>query len=259
MSKIALRSCGTTWPRVRVRSWSFRCSTWAGRLDQKLEKVALFRSLFSGRTDVFPKLWRNSRTKKQGYAPACGNEWVHGVCEKPRVKCGECPNQAFLDVTDEVLFDHLQGRHVAGVYPLMEDETCRFLAVDFDKGHWQGDVAAYVETGRRFGLTPAVERSRSGGGARSRGVGQWKGPWLAGRRRHRQGKTKPPGCACPQDQDRNHASKAPSPRRSRPCSRNRFSWRRRTCRRLSSTGSTAWPRSGTRSSMRSRPCGSRRP
>ena len=131
----------------------------------KLEKVALFRSLFSGRTDVFPKLWRNSRTKKQGYAPACGNEWVHGVCEKPRVKCGECPNQAFLDVTDEVLFDHLQGRHVAGVYPLMEDETCRFLAVDFDKGHWQGDVAAYVETGRRFGLTPAVERSRSGDGA----------------------------------------------------------------------------------------------
>ncbi len=65
----------------------------------KREKVALFRSLFSGRTDVFPKLWRNSRTKKQGYAPACANEWIHGVCEKPRVKCGECPNQAFLEVT----------------------------------------------------------------------------------------------------------------------------------------------------------------
>ena len=131
----------------------------------KREKVALFRSLFSGRTDVFPKLWRNSRTKKHGYAPACANEWVHGVCEKPRVKCGECPNQAFLDVTDEVLLDHLQGRHVAGVYPLLEDETCRFIAVDFDKGQWQGDVAAYAATGRGFGLTPAVERSRSGDGA----------------------------------------------------------------------------------------------
>ena len=131
----------------------------------KREKVALFGSLFAGRTDVFPKLWRNSRTNKQGYAPACANEWVHGVCEKPRVKCGECPNQAFLDVTDDVLLDHLQGRHVAGVYPLLDDETCHFLAVDFDKGHWQEDVAAYVAIGRRFGLMPAVERSRSGDGA----------------------------------------------------------------------------------------------
>ena len=59
----------------------------------KNEKVALFRSLFAGRLDVFPKLWRNPKTKKQGYAPACANEWVRGVCEKPRVKCGACPNQ----------------------------------------------------------------------------------------------------------------------------------------------------------------------
>ena len=63
-------------------------------------KVALFRDLFRGRPDVFPKFWANSRTKKKGYAPACGNEWVRGVCDKPRVKCGECPNQTFLSVTD---------------------------------------------------------------------------------------------------------------------------------------------------------------
>ena len=134
-------------------------------LGSKSEKVALFRSMFSGRTDVFPKLWRNSKKNKQGYAPACANEWVRGVCDKPKVKCGECPNQAFLAVTDEVLLDHLQGRHVLGVYPLLVDETCRFLAVDFDKGRWQEDVAAYVAVARRFGLTPAVERSRSGNGA----------------------------------------------------------------------------------------------
>ncbi len=131
----------------------------------KQEKVALFRSLFAGRGDVFPKLWRNRRTKKQGYAPACANEWINGVCEKPRVKCGACPNQAFFDVTDRVILDHLQGRHVIGVYPLLEDERCWFLAVDFDKAHWQEDVAAYVTMVRRFGLTPAVERSRSGNGA----------------------------------------------------------------------------------------------
>ena len=60
---------------------------------------------------------------------------------------------------------HLQGRHVMGVYPLLEDETCWFLAVDFDKSTWQDDVLAFVATCRQVGLPVAVERSRSGNGA----------------------------------------------------------------------------------------------
>jgi hypothetical protein len=129
------------------------------------EKVALFRSRFRGRDDIYPKFWSNARTGRKGYAPACGNEWVRGVCEKPRVKCGECPNQAFLPVDDKVILDHLQGRHVVGVYPLLTDETCWFLAADFDKASWTDDVAAFMETSRAHGLPAAVERSRSGNGA----------------------------------------------------------------------------------------------
>ena len=56
------------------------------------DKIALFRRLFRGREDVYPKLWQNQKTAKKGYSPACSNEWVRGVCEKPRIKCGECPN-----------------------------------------------------------------------------------------------------------------------------------------------------------------------
>src|SRR5947209_78651 len=130
-----------------------------------VEKIALFRSRFRGREDVYPRFWSNARTGRQGYAPACGNEWVRGVCEKPRVKCGECPNQAFLSVEDQVILDHLQGRHVVGVYPLLTDETCWFLAADVDKTSWTDDVAALVETCRRADLPAAVERSRSGNGA----------------------------------------------------------------------------------------------
>jgi hypothetical protein len=129
------------------------------------EKVSLFRSLFRGRADVFPKRWANSKAAKKGYAPACANEWVRGVCEKPRVKCGECPNQAFTAVSDRVVADHLQGKHVIGVYPLLEDETCWLLAVDFDKACWQEDVGAFAETCRTLDLSVAVERSRSGNGA----------------------------------------------------------------------------------------------
>lgn len=77
------------------------------------EKVALFRSRFRGRVDIYPRLWTNARRGRKGYAPACGNEWVRGICEKPRLKRGECPNQAFLPVDYHVILDHLQGRHLA--------------------------------------------------------------------------------------------------------------------------------------------------
>ena len=128
-------------------------------------KVALFRSLFRGRDDVFPVLWTSNKTGRTGYAPACGNEWTRGVCEKPRVRCGECPNQAFLPVRDRVILDHLQGRHVVGVYPLLADETCWLLAADFDKTSWKEDVAGFRDACDDARLPVAIERSRSGDGA----------------------------------------------------------------------------------------------
>ena len=129
------------------------------------EKIALFLDLFRGRTDVYPKRWVNTKKGTKGYSPACADEWVRGVCEKPRVKCGECPNQAFVPVTEKTIHDHVRGRHVIGVYPMLEDETCSFLAVDFDKGRWRDDVAAFTATCRSKKVSFAVERSRSGDGA----------------------------------------------------------------------------------------------
>jgi superfamily II DNA or RNA helicase len=128
-------------------------------------KVRLFGSLFRGRRDVFPVRFVSKGSGKPGYAPACANKFVRGVCELPRIKCGECPNQAFLPVEDPVLLDHLRGKHVVGVYPLLEDETCWFLAADFDKSSWREDVGAFRETGEALGVPIAVERSRSGNGA----------------------------------------------------------------------------------------------
>jgi hypothetical protein len=78
------------------------------------EKIALFRSLFRGREDVYPRRFENQRTGRAGYAPACGNEWVRGICEKPRVKCSDCPHRAFLPVTDEVIRWHLSGKDSHG-------------------------------------------------------------------------------------------------------------------------------------------------
>lgn len=114
-------------------------------------KIALFRSLFRGREDVYPQRFESRRTGRAGYSPACGNEWVRGICEKPRIKCSECPHQRFLPVTDDVIRWHLsdrdnQGRgFVMGIYPMLLDETCFFLAADFDKATWRDDAAAFLE------------------------------------------------------------------------------------------------------------------
>jgi superfamily II DNA or RNA helicase/very-short-patch-repair endonuclease len=134
------------------------------------EKIALFRSLFRGREDVYPRRFESRKTGKSGYAPACANEWVRGICEKPRIKCAECPHRRFLPVNDEVIRWHLFGcddtgeAFVAGVYPMLLDETCFILAVDFDKSGWLEDATAFIETCRRMDLSAALERSRSGRG-----------------------------------------------------------------------------------------------
>ena len=129
------------------------------------DKVRLFRSLFRGREEVFPTRFESRKTGRSGYAPACRNKFVRGVCGLPKVKCGDCPNQAFIPFDADAIVGHLTGRHVMGIYPLLADETCWFLAVDFDKSAWIEDVGAFVETCRRVGVPAAVERSRSGNGA----------------------------------------------------------------------------------------------
>lgn len=129
------------------------------------EKVALFRRLFRGRTDVYPVRWEGKTSGKSGYAPACANEWRAGVCEKPRIKCGDCSNRLLIPMSDAVIYDHLAGKHVVGVYPLLEDDTCYFLAADFDEADWRDDARAFMQSCEELGVPAALEISRSGNGA----------------------------------------------------------------------------------------------
>lgn len=134
-------------------------------------KIALFRSLFRGRTDVYPQRFESRKTGRTGYSPACGNEWVRGICEKPRIKCCNCSHQDWIPVNDRIVHWHLSGKDssgqpfVMGVYPMLLDESCYFLAIDLDGPGWREDVKTLVEVLRTLELPVAVERSRSGNGA----------------------------------------------------------------------------------------------
>jgi hypothetical protein len=116
------------------------------------DKVALVGQLFRGRIDVYALRWENARTGKSGYVPATADGWT---------KAGP---KTYLPLTDEAIVQHLRGRQAIGVYPLLEDDTCRFLACDFDGRAWQLDALSLLEACSECGVPAALERSRSGEG-----------------------------------------------------------------------------------------------
>jgi len=128
-------------------------------------KVRLFRDVFRGRTDVYPVRWESSTTGRTGYSPACMNDRVVGVCQKPRIKCSDCEHRALAPVTDPVIYDHLAGTYTVGIYPLLQDNSCHFLAVDFDEQEWRDDALAFIDSCKTLGVPAALEISRSGNGA----------------------------------------------------------------------------------------------
>lgn len=127
-------------------------------------KVELFGALFRGREDIHAVRWE-SQQGRQGYALACDNEWRQGLCHKPKVKCGECSQQAFQPLNDRAIYEHLSGQRTVGLYPLLQDESTWLLAMDFDKSDWQTAVNALRSVCGEWAIPCSVERSRSGDGA----------------------------------------------------------------------------------------------
>jgi hypothetical protein len=134
-------------------------------------RIALFTRLFCCRTDVFPKLWENRCKGIKGYSPACANEWRKDLCAKSmgkfsdsKIRCSECSNRDFILLNEAIVRDHLEGKITVGTYAIRTDDTCIFIAADFDKETWKTDIAAYRDAGREMGVEIAVERSRSGNG-----------------------------------------------------------------------------------------------
>jgi hypothetical protein len=118
------------------------------------EKITFFLELFGARRDVYPKFWENSASGKKGYSPAYISDHAAGGTGK-----------RFLPLDKRVVEAHLRGIQAIGVYALRQDDSCIFLAADFDGDGWQENVLAYREAAQKSGVTVATERSRSGNGA----------------------------------------------------------------------------------------------
>ena len=132
--------------------------------SDSISKIKLFMSLFKGRDDVYAKRWENKKKATSGYSPVCLNQWQVGLCGKPKISCTKCANKLYAALDEHVIEDHLRGNIVAGIYPMLPDETCYFLAMDFDEADWQNDISMVREVCTEFNIPVAVERSQSGNG-----------------------------------------------------------------------------------------------
>ncbi|MGM0368297.1 MAG: TOTE conflict system archaeo-eukaryotic primase domain-containing protein, partial [Actinomycetota bacterium] len=89
-------------------------------IDEK--QINLFRSLFRGRSDVYAKRWQKG--KKSGYMPAYRFNWNEYLSHKAQGgNFKNFSNKKKLPLTKEVMKEHLQGKHLVGIYPLLEDNT----------------------------------------------------------------------------------------------------------------------------------------
>jgi hypothetical protein len=128
------------------------------------QRISIFRSLFRGREDVYAIRWENA-DGRSGYMPKADRDWKSylSATAEDRKKVDRL-TRTYRPLTDDVVRAHLVGEHTAGIYPLLQDETCWLLAVDFDKKTWQQDASAFLEACLELNVPAALERSRSGNG-----------------------------------------------------------------------------------------------
>ena len=119
-------------------------------------KVRLFQDLFRARNDVYAVRWENLRDGRSGWVPAVAGGWRKGAT---------IAGASFLPLTPVVVADHLRGERHIGLYPLTAQDTCWWVAADFDGGAALLDALAYVKAARFRGIPAALEVSQSGRGA----------------------------------------------------------------------------------------------
>ena len=134
------------------------------------EKVNIFMNYFRGRDNIYPYLSIDKKDpNKIYYMPKCANEWNKNVCNKTMgKKCNNCQYWIDKPIDKEVIRNHLFNNSPIGIYPMLEDETCYFLAFDFDdkknENNIKEDVLAFASVCDKYNVPISIERSRSGHG-----------------------------------------------------------------------------------------------
>lgn len=125
--------------------------------------IDLYKSIFRGRADVYAKRWE--KDGRSGYMPAYKVDWTD--YNKHKAQGGtfkDYRNKEYLPFDNSAIESHLSGKETCGIYPLLEDNSSYFVAVDFDKQNWKGAILKLYNTCCKYNIPSYIERSRSGNG-----------------------------------------------------------------------------------------------
>jgi superfamily II DNA or RNA helicase len=128
------------------------------------DKLTLYKSIFQGRTDIYPRRWE--KNAKSGWSPAYSFNWNEfNIHRANGGTIKDFKNKTLQPLTDAVLLNHLNGKETIGIYPIFIDNTSYFIAADFDEAEWKVDSQKFVTECSKFNLQTYTEISRSGNGA----------------------------------------------------------------------------------------------
>ena len=127
------------------------------------EYIPLYKTLFKGRIDIYAVRWQ--KDERSGYMPAYKVDWSD--FNKHKAQGGtfkDYKNKEYLPFDDNAIESNLSGNATCGIYPLLEDNTSYFIAVDFDKANWKETILKLHNICKDYDLQTYIERSRSGNG-----------------------------------------------------------------------------------------------
>ena len=132
-------------------------------MTEIIQNIDLYKSLFRGRTDIYAVRWE--KDGRSGYMPAYKVDWTD--YNKHKAQGGtfkDYNNKDYLPFDKQAIESHLSGKETCGIYPLLEDNTSYFIAVDFDKLNWKETILKLNSTCKKYNIPSYIERSRSGNG-----------------------------------------------------------------------------------------------
>ena len=137
--------------------------------DKKLsadEKIEVFKDYFRCRTDIYAERYFSKKNNRYGWAPACKNSFKENCPKKHgRFNCFQCAYRSFHPLTSDILRAHFQGKNQGiGLYPMFDDNTSCFLAIDFDDDNWMENMLSVYQEAIKYNFYPVMERSQSGNG-----------------------------------------------------------------------------------------------
>ncbi len=134
----------------------------------KEEKIKVYMDYFHGNDSVYATKYYSKKRNIYGWNPSCKNTMTQ-CCPHSHFqsqKCTTCKYFLKLPLTEATVEQHMGDLKFEGLglYPLQDDNTCYFVAIDFDENDWFEEMLCVYRIAKEKDIDCVMEKSSSGEG-----------------------------------------------------------------------------------------------